>query len=113
MNKRSVLAFVAGMAVCGCICQFFPGQPEKTAVAAPTAGSSSDVMAITTDSPSGTQLLYLIDARQQVFSVYEFDTKRTKLKLAAVRQYSLDHQLQEYNTESPTVSEIEKLVRPR
>lgn len=112
MNRRTATAFVAGMGVCGCMWLLMLGRPGQVASAGPAVGGG-DVLAFTTENPNGVQHLYLIDTRQQVFSVYEFDTKKSKLKLAAARQYSADHQLQEYNTESPTVSEIEKLVRPR
>lgn len=113
MTGRTWMALVAGMVLGGLACSGWLAQPTGTANAAATPGSSSDVIAITTDSPTGTQLLYLIDSRQQVFSVYEFDTKKSKLKLAAARGYAADHQLQEYNTESPTVADIEKLVHSR
>lgn len=69
-------------------------------------------MAFTSESAGG-QLVYLIDQKQKVLSVYEFDGKKHKLKLAAVRHYAADHLLAEFNNEAPTVADVEQLVRPR
>ena len=74
------------------------------------AGTAGNLIALTAQA-NEVQLLYLIDPSQQVFSVYELNTKKGKLKLTAVRQYSADHQLSEYNNEPPQVAEIEVLLR--
>lgn len=70
-----------------------------------------DLIAFTSDAANGTQLLYLVDPKQKTFSIYELDTRKSKLKLAVVRHYAADHQLAEFNNEPPQVGEIEKLVR--
>lgn len=85
-----------------------PARAEVTSVA-----PDANLVAITKDSGAGTQILYLIDPQQKVLSVYEFDARKTKLKLAAVRHYSADQLLSEFNNDSPHVAEIDKLVRQR
>lgn len=77
------------------------------------AGAGGETVAFVNESASGGQFLYLIDPKQKVLSVYEFDPRKTKLKLAAVRHFSADHQLAEFNNEPPMVADIERLVRPR
>lgn len=87
--------------------------PARVQAGVAGGGSAPEVVAFTADAVNGGQVLYLIDPKQKVVSLYEFDTKKAKLKLAAVRHYEADQQLSEFNNEPPTVAEIEKLVRQR
>ena len=85
---------------------------QKSATAGDKAeATTSEMIALKSDLSPTSHLLYLIDSKQKVMSVYEYDSKKTKLKLAAVRQFSADHQLSEFNNEAPFVSDIQKLVR--
>lgn len=86
-------------------------QPVKAEVA--TLAPESDLVAITKDTPSGSQVLYLIDPGQKVLSVYEYDPRKSKLKMCAARHYASDQLLSEFNNDSPHVAEIDKLVRQR
>lgn len=79
--------------------------------AAQSEGNS--LVAITSRTETGAELICLIDPQDKVLSIYEYDSKKTRLKLAAVRQFSSDHQLAEFNNEPPKVADIEKLVHPR
>ncbi len=85
--------------------------PVKAEVA--TVAPGADVLAITKDTSSGSQVLYLIDPGQKVLSVYEYDPRKSKLKLSAARHYASDQLLSEFNNDSPHVAEIDKLVRQR
>ncbi|MGL5096950.1 MAG: hypothetical protein ACRDD1_15265 [Planctomycetia bacterium] len=64
-------------------------------------------------SKNALQLVYLVDPQAKVLSVYEYDAAKSKMKLAAVRHFGPDHQLAEFNNESPSVAEIESLGRER
>jgi hypothetical protein len=75
--------------------------------------STAHLIAVTQESPTGGQSIVLIDAKDKVFSVYEYDARKSKLKLSAVRQFHADHQLAEFNNDAPFVSDIEKLVKQR
>lgn len=84
--------------------------------AAGTAGAASggEIIAFASDVNGGAnQALFLLDPKQKIFSIYDFDLRKGKLKLAAVRHFAADHQLAEFNNEPPYVAEIEKLVRQR
>jgi hypothetical protein len=74
---------------------------------------AGETIAFTTPSSSGGHLLYVIDGREKVLSVYEVDGKKSKLKLTAARHFQADHQLAEFNNEAPAVADIEALVRRR
>lgn len=76
--------------------------------------SAGDLIALTSDlGGSGVQSLVLIDQPRKVLSIYEYDARKTKLKLSAVRHYAGDQELSEYNNDAPFVADIEKLVRQR
>jgi hypothetical protein len=71
------------------------------------------MLAFTKETSTGAQILYLIDPSQKVLSVYEYDPRKSKLKLSAARHYASDQLLSEFNNDSPHVAEIDKLVRQR
>lgn len=89
------------------------GDGREARVEASESASDSQVVSFTTQGAGGQQFLYLIDPTQKVLSVYEFNPRSSKLKLSAVRHYSADHRLSEFNNEPPNVADIEKLVRQR
>jgi hypothetical protein len=65
----------------------------------------------TSGSPSS-QLLYLVDTRNQALAVYRVDPQDPKgaLKLEATRQYQWDLKLGEFNNQAPEVSAVEGMV---
>ncbi len=75
--------------------------------------TDSSMIAFTSENGPDGKLFCLIDPKEKVLSIYEFDLKKSKLKLAAVRHVGADHQLAEFNNEEPSVSKIEQLVRRR
>lgn len=114
-NGRVLGAFLAGLAA-GCLGLRLHGStPLEARADSPEAAGAGEVILVTKDSPSASsaQLLYLVDPAQKVLSVYEYDARKGKMRLSAVRHYAADHQLAEYNNEPPKVAEIEDLVRPR
>ena len=84
---------------------------RRAEAATPIAAGNAETAVFSAEKSANGQLVFVVDPRAQVLSVYEFDTKKSRLKLAAVRHYAADHQLSEYNNEAPNVADIEKLVR--
>ena len=112
-KATGLVVLLVGMAVGWAAASSSNGPQARVEASVAGAGSSQELVAFATESPNAAQLLYLIDPKQKILSVYEFDSRKTKLKLAAVRHYSADHQLAEFNNEAPYVADIEKLVRQR
>ncbi len=54
--------------------------------------------------------LYLVDLKNGTISVYQYLSSKRKLRLMAVRNFTFDVQLDDYNTE-PSPREIQKLVQ--
>lgn len=112
VDRRPDWAVVLGVGVtAGLVGAFAAGMNSKPAWAQTTPPVNSDVIALTQNGPSGVQWIYLVDVRQRVLSVYEFEPKRPKLKLSAVRQFATDQELEEYNNDPPTVGEIRRFVQ--
>lgn len=85
-----------------------------TAKGSVAGGANGDVIAFASESAQGGgQVLYLIDPKTQVFSVYDVDPRKPKVRLAGVRHYQADHQLAEFNNDPPFVADIEKMLRSR
>lgn len=73
---------------------------------------ASELLPLLTDTNEG-KLLFLVDGKQKIVSVYEYTQRKSKFKLVAVRQVAADHQLSEFNNEPPNVAEIERLIRQK
>lgn len=105
-------AFAAGLVV-GWVSLYRQGTPTVEAAGA-SAASRGELIAISADAANGSHVVYLIDPHEKVLSAYQFDPKKSRMKLSAVRHYAADHQLSEFNNEPPFVADIERLVvRPR
>jgi len=74
-------------------------------------GDPAGTIAFTSNLGDQLQLLYLIDPQVKSFSIYRVDPRRGSVKLEAARHYRSDMQLAEYNNETPTVREIETMLR--
>jgi hypothetical protein len=85
--------------------------PSRAAAATPQAEASGTVV-VTSNSPRGDQILYLIDTKNQAFAVYRVDPQNPKgaVKLEAARQYRWDLRLAEFNNLPPDVAAIESMV---
>lgn len=92
-----------------------PGMADNPAEASVGGASSgaSEIIAFTCDHEGGGKLFCLIDAKEKVLSVYEYGGAKSKLRLAAVRQFAADHQLAEFNNDQPNVAEVQRLVKQR
>jgi len=84
-----------------------PEAPEEASAAA-----AGRIVAVAGKITPDTHGLYLVDLKNGTISVYQYLGGSRKLRLLAVRNYTFDVQLDEYNTEPP-VREIRKLVQER
>lgn len=79
------------------------------------APESSGVTAIVSPPQPGSsgQLLYLIDAKERAFAVYQVDPSQGKgtIKLQGVRQFRWDLQLEEWNNHEPEVGTVKAAVK--
>jgi hypothetical protein len=85
------------------------------AQAAPPPAESAGTIAMTAPGPGSSQLLYLIDTKNQVFAVYRVDPQELKgtVKLEAARLYRWDLKLGEFNNQPPEVAAVESMVGTR
>lgn len=73
-------------------------------------GSAGGIIVVAGQVTAESYGLYLIDLKAGTISVYQYLAGARKLRLLAVRNFTFDVQLDEYNTEPP-VGEIKKLVQ--
>jgi hypothetical protein len=80
-----------------------------------TPAEAAGTIALTASGPGTSQLLYLIDTKNQAFAVYRVDPQELKgtVKLEAARQYRWDLKLGEFNNQPPEVSAVESMVGTR
>ena len=57
--------------------------------------------------------VYVLNTREQVISVYEYNSEENKMKLVAVRSYKWGRVIREYNNGKPSVSLVQNRVGPR
>jgi hypothetical protein len=90
------------------------GSPIR-AQAAPNPAEGNGTVALTAAGPGTSQLLYLIDTRNQAFAIYRVDPQELKgtVKLEAARQYRWDLKLGEFNNQPPEVTAVESMVGTR
>jgi len=78
-------------------------------------GESGGTIAFTTTTNGTTQWLYLIDTKGRAFALYRIDPTspggKGSLALAAVRNYSYDLKLTEYNNLPPEVDKVKSIVQ--
>ena len=76
-----------------------------------TAGAAGRMLAVAGKVTPDTYGIYLVDLKNGTIAVYQYYKARTpQLRLLAVRNFTFDVQLDEYNTEPPP-REIKKLVQ--
>ena len=88
------------------------GSGADMALAEPSvsaSGAAGEVIAVSAQITSDSYGVYLLNPKRGTIAVYQFQPKSRRLRLMAVRNYSYDVQLDEYNTE-PSPREIKQLV---
>jgi hypothetical protein len=97
----------AGLAVAGLAMSALAGAP----VAEPgVRRAAPDVVVSSTAMPDGEVVITVLDAASQRLVVYAADSKRSRLKLLAVRDISADMLLTDYNNDKPLPREIRAIL---
>ena len=74
-----------------------------------SVGAAGEIVVVAGKVTAETYGLYLVDLKHGTISVYQYLSSKRKLRLMAVRRYTFDTQLDDYNTE-PAPREIRDLV---
>ncbi|HZZ73016.1 MAG TPA: hypothetical protein VFE24_12250 [Pirellulales bacterium] len=89
-----------------------PNLPASNLPSGNVAGGDG-LLAFTSAVGEKTQMLTVVDPRQQVVSVYHVDTHSGEITLKSVRNIHWDLQMSEFNGVSPLPREIRALAEPR
>jgi hypothetical protein len=112
---RRVLSYGVPGLVLGLAVSWWAGGRDATAQAAMPGAESNGTIAFTSPTGGSSQLLYLIDTRNQSFAIYRVDPQAARgsgaVKLEAARQYRYDLKLSEYNNLPPEVTSVEAMIR--
>jgi len=73
------------------------------------AASSPDLLALSHDGSDGRQQITIVDPRQRVMAVYHVDRVSGALALKSVRNLTWDLQIEDFNSSTPTPSDIRAL----
>ncbi len=114
--KRAILGALLGAGLV--VVTMGLGGPRNEAFAQrtatyPTTGSGSDLIAFPTPAGDKTQVLTVIDPRQQTIGVYRVDLGNGKITLLSVRNIHWDLQMTEFNGVNPLPREIRQNLEPR
>lgn len=77
------------------------------------AGVAGDMIALSTPTRQGPQLLTIVDAKQRTVAIYHVDAATGEIALRSVRQIEWDLKLSEFNSDSPLPGEIRSLLEQR
>ncbi len=86
------------------------GFGTSAATAQVTSVGGGDVLVVGGQITKDSYGLYLVDTRKQALAVYQWLPGSRKLRLMAARTFKFDVQLDEYNADKPTPSEVKLLV---
>jgi len=75
-----------------------------------SSGAADHVIAVAGKVTAESYGLYLVDLKNGTISVYQYLSSKRKLRLMAVRNFTFDVRLDDYNTE-PSPRDIQKLVQ--
>jgi len=86
------------------------GFGTSSATAQVTSVGGGDVLVVGGQITKDSYGLYLVDVKRQALSVYQWLPASRKLRLMAARTFKYDVQLDDYNADKPTPSEVKRLV---
>jgi hypothetical protein len=86
------------------------GFGASAATAQVTSVGGGDVLVVGGQITKDSYGLYLVDTKRQALAVYQWLPGSRKLRLMAARTFKYDIQLDEYNADKPTPSEVKRLV---
>jgi hypothetical protein len=110
------LSFGVPGVVLGLASAWWAGGSRPVAAQAGVPGAEANgTIAFTSSTGGSSQLLYLIDTKNQSFAIYRVEPQSARgtgaVKLEAARQYRYDLKLSEYNNLPPEVGQVEGMVR--
>lgn len=88
-------------------------KPENTGSLVTQAGVSGDMIALSTPTEQGRQLLTIVDSKQRTVAIYHVDEATGEITLRSVRQIEWDLKLSEFNSDSPLPGDIRRLLEQR
>lgn len=102
---------IAGLLVLNCLLLALLIALERSgdhAWAQPQGAVGNATMALVTGVPSVSQdePIFLVDSRNEVICVYEFNPGTRKFGLKAARSYKYDKELEEFQNERPSVKDV-------
>ena len=86
------------------------GFGASSATAQVTSVGCSDMLVVGGQITKDSYGLYLVDTKKQALCVYQWLPGTRKMRLMAARTFKYDVQLDEYNADKPTPSEVKRLV---
>ena len=86
------------------------GFGASAATAQVTSVGGGDVLVVGGQITKDSYGLYLVDTKKQALAIYQWLPASRKLRLMAARTFKFDVQLDEYNADKPTPSEVKLLV---
>lgn len=90
-----------------------PAKMESPGCLVTHAGVAGDMIALSTPTQQGPQLLTIVDAKQRTVAIYHVDAATGEIALRSVRQIEWDLKLSEFNSDSPLPGEIRSLLEQR
>ena len=86
------------------------GFGASSATAQVTSVGGSDMLVVGGQITKDSYGLYLVDTKKQALCVYQWLPGTRKMRLMAARTFKYDVQLDEYNADKTTPSEVKRLV---
>ena len=86
------------------------GYGASSATAQVTSVGGDDMLVVGGQITKDSYGLYLVDTKRQALCIYQWLPGSRKLRLMAARNFKYDVQLDEYNADKPTPSEVKRLV---
>ncbi len=103
-------ALVAVLSIIAACLLMEVGFGAASATAQVTSVGGGDVLVVGGQITKDSYGLYLVDTKRQALAVYQWLPASRKLRLMAARTFKFDIQLDEYNADKPTPSEVNRLV---
>jgi len=83
------------------------GGTVRDAAQAATEGQAGSIIALVGDERNNYMPVVLVDVRDQTLVIYEYNYGSGDLKLQSARSFRADKMLRDFNTDGPTVDEVE------
>jgi hypothetical protein len=114
--RQAVLGALVGVGLMAAAVGFWDQRGEvygQRMGVGPAGGGGGELVVVPTPVGEKTQLLTVVDPRQQVMSVYGVDLATGRIALKSVRTLRWDMQMMYMNNEPPLPQEIRSSLEPR